>query len=1240
MRNFVRSKALPFLVLLFTLLLAAAGANAQQKASKSSAGGGKPAAAAPAGGGAKAGGSAQAQAPATGSAGAAQDAGIAPPAGTAPASQQDLPVTVDQLKMLREDLRAGEQRLAPLIKAVDTSAADAWLAASPVENLTQRAAAQGLSDAERALWQSALQQEQAAAELVRGALSRAQLAIGGKERLDDALHQVDMMLASMTPGRGKQKADDQDATVSQLEQEIDSLNSRRAQIALELNQRRQTLAQLEDQVRGQAETLDQLRRDRGQQNGKAAQQPQDPALAEAQRAARDALDRRTEARLIVAQLDTQTMPARIERLRLEIREHEIEGRWLGTQIAEKQAELGLKSTEELTALGTSVQQWVDSLSPADRTRFAQAIKNINGQIDDIGRTQSRIRALQLEREEDQRTETDLTQTLADVNERLQVGGLNQTVGGLFLEEQRRLRTLADKRYLLREIDRETAQARLLNITLREQRRATRNPGVAKDDTSPEAEYARLESSVVREREHSQESLVDQLHQTETHLGAVVALVNQLEQILSETLLWWPSHSPVGLGWAVRFPAALMALLDPAAWHQIRAALIEVTLGSPWAMLGTLMVVGLLYRAGRGTGRHLRSLAEKTQHRFTDNIGLTFKAIGWSLLRVLPVPVLLMTTSLRLRQVPEIGPGVETLTTVMFNAAIWWMAGHLVAIFISRNGVGTVHFEWNAAMVQRLRRNLAWYLPTQFVLIIAHGIAFGHPSDLVFDVFGRAALVISGIVTGLLAWRLLAPSADLAPAISERKRRAVRFAAVIYAAALVVLALAGYLYTVSTLFQRTIDTAVVVVAVWFGYRLAARALILGEMRLRIRRMLEQRAKAAAAEGNAAAGEGAVDVPEPHLSLEDVNQQTRALVRVVAGGVMVLALFWVWADILPALAWLDGVTLWSRTIMVGGTETVSRVSLQSFLLAVFLMGLFGIAARNLPGLVEIVLTRTTNMDGASRYTAATLLRYVILVAAVISVFSLLGLRWSELQWMVAALTLGLGFGLQEVVANFVSGLIILFERPARVGDTITIGEYSGTVSRIRTRATTIIDWDNREVVVPNKMFITDRLINWTLSDTVTRAILTVGVSYSADVDLVIETLTDIAEAHPLVMKDPPPKVLFMKFGDSTLDFELRVYVNQLRERWQLMSDLHLAIVKAFRERGIEIAFPQVDLHVRDVPGAMPLPGTPAKTAAAASPAAPPAASAAPGATGVAGASAVSGASSVSAAPAASSMTVTRG
>ncbi|MBV6695495.1 mechanosensitive ion channel, partial [Serratia quinivorans] len=130
-------------------------------------------------------------------------------------------------------------------------------------------------------------------------------------------------------------------------------------------------------------------------------------------------------------------------------------------------------------------------------------------------------------------------------------------------------------------------------------------------------------------------------------------------------------------------------------------------------------------------------------------------------------------------------------------------------------------------------------------------------------------------------------------------------------------------------------------------------------------------------------------------------------------------------------------------------------------------------------------------------------------------ILGVAWEKLQGLAAALTVGLGFGLQEICANFVSAIIILFERPVRIGDTVTIGSYSGTVSRIRIRATTVTDFDRKEVIIPNKAFVTERLINWTLSDTVTRIIIQVGVAYGSDLDKVKTILMKAAKDNPKVM-----------------------------------------------------------------------------------------------------------------------------
>jgi potassium efflux system protein len=198
------------------------------------------------------------------------------------------------------------------------------------------------------------------------------------------------------------------------------------------------------------------------------------------------------------------------------------------------------------------------------------------------------------------------------------------------------------------------------------------------------------------------------------------------------------------------------------------------------------------------------------------------------------------------------------------------------------------------------------------------------------------------------------------------------------------------------------------------------------------------------------------------------------------------------------------------------------------------------------------------------------------------STLGVSWDKLQWLVAALSVGLGFGLQEIFANFISGLIILFERPVRIGDVVTIGNLSGTVSKIRIRATTITDFDRKEIIVPNKTFVTDQLVNWSLNDTITRITLTIGVAYGSDLELVHKLLLQAAQDNPRVLRDPIPLVFFLTFGDSTLNHELRVHVRELGDRNAATDEINRAIDRMFREHGIEIAFRQLDIYVKNLTG----------------------------------------------------------
>ncbi len=160
-------------------------------------------------------------------------------------------------------------------------------------------------------------------------------------------------------------------------------------------------------------------------------------------------------------------------------------------------------------------------------------------------------------------------------------------------------------------------------------------------------------------------------------------------------------------------------------------------------------------------------------------------------------------------------------------------------------------------------------------------------------------------------------------------------------------------------------------------------------------------------------------------------------------------------------------------------------------------------------------------------------------------------------------------------------MLFERPFRVGDVITVGDMTGRVTRIRTRATTILDFDNKEIVMPNKTFITGHLTNWALSDTTTRVIVKVGVAYGSDPTQVRKLLLQAAAEDSRVVREPAPTCWFLAFGDSSLDFELRVFVGTFSDRLEAQNGLNTRINELFAEHHIEIAFPQLDLHVIDVP-----------------------------------------------------------
>jgi potassium efflux system protein len=290
--------------------------------------------------------------------------------------------------------------------------------------------------------------------------------------------------------------------------------------------------------------------------------------------------------------------------------------------------------------------------------------------------------------------------------------------------------------------------------------------------------------------------------------------------------------------------------------------------------------------------------------------------------------------------------------------------------------------------------------------------------------------------------------------------------------------------------------------------------------------------------------------------------------------------VWSGAFERLDFVGDLALWSYTETVDGKSVSRTIALSGVLLALAVGVIAYIVTRNIGGMLDIALLQRLRLQADANYAIKTVARYVAAGLGILIAAHLLGVKWSSAQWLIAALGVGLGFGLQEIVANFVSGLIVLGERPIRIGDLVSVGETSGIVTRIRSRATVITDFDNKEVLIPNKAFITERVTNWTLSSQTTRLRLKVGVAYDTDPARAKAVLTEVVRANSDVLADPPPTVFFMGFGDSALDFEVRAFVNETAKRLRVTDELNTAIAAALAAAGIKIPFPQRDIHIRSL------------------------------------------------------------
>jgi len=698
-----------------------------------------------------------------------------------------------------------------------------------------------------------------------------------------------------------------------------------------------------------------------------------------------------------------------------------------------------------------------------------------------------------------------------------------------------------------------------------------------DQVTPELRKALLEVAITRvdllerlNRELSavlNESITLQLNQKQ-----LVSTALNLRATLDEQMFWIPSNKPLDVEWLRTLPERFQKQVTSLPWGSGIAELADGLLERPLLFLPLLLMIGGLLWRRNYLYEQLRKVHGDVGHFKRDSQWHTPQAILINILLALPLALLLALCSYAL-QIDARGQNAN-LGAALWEIAQAWLVFYTAYRVLAPGGVAELHFRWQKPQVEFLRRWIRRLGAVVLALVGVVAVAEHQPSALADDVLGIGVVLTCYALMAWLLSRLLLSSPTHRNTSLFRKAVGVAFTAL--PIALFVAVCFGYYYTALKLTDRLIDTLYLLM-----FWLVIEATFVRGLSVAARRLAYQRALAkrqAAKEGL----DGEVPVEEPTLDIEQVNQQSLRLIRLALLGGFLVALYWVWSDLISVFSYLNNFTLYEYTSGTGATASMVPISLGDLLGALVIVGITLALARNLPGLLEVLVLSKLDLAQGSAYATTTLLSYVIVGVGFVSTLSTLGVSWDKLQWLVAALSVGLGFGMQEIFANFISGIMILFERPVRIGDTITIGNLSGTVSKIRIRATTITDFDRKDIIVPNKTFITGQLINWSLTDTVTRVTLKLGIDYGSDLDLVRDLLLKGARENPRVLKDPEPIVYFLNFGESSLDHELRMHVRDLGDRNPTLDELNRYINREFKAHNIKISVRQVEVFLMDTSG----------------------------------------------------------
>lgn len=683
-----------------------------------------------------------------------------------------------------------------------------------------------------------------------------------------------------------------------------------------------------------------------------------------------------------------------------------------------------------------------------------------------------------------------------------------------------------------------------------------------------------------------ERIIKLIQEIEFIKKRIISVSDEFGELLDRHLLWIKSSKPINLEEAKKLIVLSKAMSQGKFW-QIQFIRIKKTVRqSPlqW-IFGACIGMLLIYLASQGK-KKLASIAADIDRQTDDTIFLTLQAFGLTMLLSLVWPYLFFFPAIQVSSYlnKSVIGHIPNPWTYTWIVVVWIFTFNLCRPL----GLVQIHFRWPEAVRKIIRYHLMWLIPVEGLIALLYflmetnvEIQYGNLLGVIAICLQCLAMSVFGAVVFRFKNGLTSVFINNYPNTWFCRLRYFWYPAMIFIPVYILwFVLSGYYFSAVEIRQLMYQTTLFFLCLVVFNSLTLRLLMLARRNIALKEAMENRVLEGVLDSETSKtdkGESRSRIVENIVKLSAIDEQTRSLLKLFLFASGLIGLWAIWEPVFPALGVFQDIELWTHTVVSNGVETSVPITLANVSLAVIVILAMFVAVRNLPGLIEVILLNRLPMDAGARFAWITVSRYTIVAFGIFIALGAIGIKWSNMQWLVAALSVGLGFGLQEIVANFISGLIVLFERPFRVGDTVTVGSVSGTVTRIRIRATTIEDWDKKELIVPNKEFITGRIINWSLSDQIIRIKVPVGIAYGSDTDLAEKLLMRAAKDNEYVLSSPEPSAVFLRFGDNSLDYEVRVFIKDIDDWIPMLHNINITINKAFAKHKITIAFPQRDVHL---------------------------------------------------------------